>query len=396
MLPQKPLALGLNRSAIRELFEYGKKRAKEIGEENIFDFSIGNPSIPTPDCLKEALISLIETEDPVKLHGYSSAQGDPEVRKAIAEHLCSSLGAKLSADNIYMTCGAAASLCISLRAVLLPGEEVIGFAPYFPEYKVFAEGQGGVFKAIEPDRSNFQIDFEKLSAAVNEKTRAVIINSPNNPSGTVYSEATIKKLADILSEKQREYGREIYLIADEPYRELVYDDNVTVPYVPAFYGNTIVCYSYSKSLSLPGERIGYIAVPDSVADSRNVYASVCGAGRELGYVCAPTLFQRAVAMCTGKTSDVDIYRKNRDALYSGLREIGYECVRPDGAFYLFVKAPEDSSEHFCERAKAYELLIVPGDSFGCPGYVRVSYCVAEDTIRRAMPAFRKLYEEYKG
>lgn len=396
MLPQKPLALGLNRSAIRELFEYGKKRAKEIGEENIFDFSIGNPSIPTPDCLKEALISLIETEDPVKLHGYSSAQGDPQVRKAIAEHLCSSLGAKLSADNIYMTCGAAASLCISLRAVLLPGEEVIGFAPYFPEYKVFAEGQGGVFKAIEPDRSNFQIDFEKLSAAVNEKTRAVIINSPNNPSGTVYSEATIKKLADILSEKQREYGREIYLIADEPYRELVYDDNVTVPYVPAFYDNTIVCYSYSKSLSLPGERIGYIAVPDSVADSRNVYASVCGAGRELGYVCAPTLFQRAVAMCTGKTSDVDIYRKNRDALYSGLREIGYECVRPDGAFYLFVKAPEDSSEHFCERAKAYELLIVPGDSFGCPGYVRVSYCVAEDTIRRAMPAFRKLYEEYRG
>lgn len=396
MLPQKPLALGLNRSAIRELFEYGKKRAKEIGEENIFDFSIGNPSIPTPDCLKEALISLIETEDPVKLHGYSSAQGDPQVRKAIAEHLCSSLGAKLSADNIYMTCGAAASLCISLRAVLLPGEEVIGFAPYFPEYKVFAEGQGGVFKAIEPDRSNFQIDFEKLSAAVTEKTRAVIINSPNNPSGAVYSEATIKKLADILSEKQREYGREIYLIADEPYRELVYDDNVTVPYVPAFYDNTIVCYSYSKSLSLPGERIGYIAVPDSVADSRNVYASVCGAGRELGYVCAPTLFQRAVAMCTGKTSDVDIYRKNRDALYSGLREIGYECVRPDGAFYLFVKAPEDSSEHFCQRAKAYELLIVPGDSFGCPGYVRVSYCVAEDTIRRAMPAFRKLYEEYKG
>lgn len=396
MLPQKPLALGLNRSAIRELFEYGKKRAKEIGEENIFDFSIGNPSIPTPDCLKEALISLIETEDPVKLHGYSSAQGDPEVRKAIADHLCSSLGAKLSADNIYMTCGAAASLCISLRAVLLPGEEVIGFAPYFPEYKVFAEGQGGVFKAIEPDRSSFQIDFEKLAAAVTEKTRAVIINSPNNPSGAVYSEATIKKLADILGEKQREYGREIYLIADEPYRELVYDDNVTVPYVPAFYDNTIVCYSYSKSLSLPGERIGYIAVPDSVTDSRNVYASVCGAGRELGYVCAPTLFQRAVAMCTGKTSDVDIYRKNRDALYSGLREIGYECVRPDGAFYLFVKAPEDSSEHFCERAKAYELLIVPGDSFGCPGYVRVSYCVAEDTIRRAMPAFRKLYEEYKG
>lgn len=393
MLPQNTLALGLNRSAIRELFEYGKKRAGEIGAENIFDFSIGNPSIPAPDCLREALVSLIENEDPVALHSYSSAQGDPGVRKAIADHLCSACGAELTADNIYMTCGAAASLCITLKAVLLPGEEVIGFAPYFPEYKVFVEGQGGVFKAVEPDRPSFQIDFQKLSAAVNEKTRAVIINSPNNPSGVVYSEETIKKLSDILNKKQAEYGREIYLIADEPYRELVYD--VKVPYVPAFYDNTIVCYSYSKSLSLPGERIGYIAVPDSVTESRKVYASVCGAGRALGYVCAPTLFQRAVAMCAGKTADISAYRKNRDALYGGLSEIGYECVKPDGAFYLFVKALEDSSENFCERAKTHELLIVPGDSFGCPGYVRVSYCVAADTIERSMPAFKKLFEEYR-
>ncbi|MDE7295041.1 MAG: pyridoxal phosphate-dependent aminotransferase [Oscillospiraceae bacterium] len=394
MLPENMLKLGLNRSAIRELFEYGKKRSEEIGKENVFDFSIGNPSIPAPECLTKALKELLENEDPVLLHGYSSAQGDAGVRAAIAKQLNEDYGAGLSADNLYMTCGAAASLCISLKAVLLPGEEVLTFAPHFPEYKVFAEGQGGVFKAIEADREHFQIDFEKLEKAVTEKTRAVIINSPNNPSGVVYSRETLEKLAALLRHKQEEYKREIYLISDEPYRELVYDKETEVPYVPAIYANTLVCYSYSKSLSLPGERIGYIAVPDSVKDSRNVYASVCGAGRALGYVCAPTLFQKAAAMCTGKTADIDVYRKNRDMLYGGLKNIGYECVKPDGAFYLFVKALEENAEAFCENAKKYELLLVPGDSFGCTGYVRVSYCVAPETIERALPAFGKLFEEY--
>lgn len=394
MLPENTLNLGLNRSAIRELFEYGKKRAGEIGAENVFDFSIGNPSIPAPLCLKNALTELLEKEDPVALHGYSSAQGDPRVRAAIANQLSRNYGAELSADDIYMTCGAAASLCISLKAVLLPGEEVIAFAPFFPEYKVFTEGQGGVFRAIEADREHFQIDFEKLEKAVTEKTRAVIINSPNNPSGVVYSRETLKRLGEVLEKKERELDREIYLISDEPYRELVYDKETEVTYVPGIYRNTLVCYSYSKSLSLPGERIGYIAVPGCVKDSRNVYASVCGAGRALGYVCAPTLFQRAAAMCTGQTADIDIYRKNRDLLYGGLREIGYDCVKPEGAFYIFVKALEENAEIFCENAKRYELLIVPGDSFGCPGYVRVSYCVAHETIERALPAFRKLFEEY--
>ncbi|MCM1579146.1 MAG: pyridoxal phosphate-dependent aminotransferase [Ruminococcus sp.] len=394
MLPEKMLELGLCRSAIRELFEYGKKRAEEIGKENVFDFSIGNPSIPAPECLIDTLRELLEKEDPISLHGYSSAQGDAGVRAAIAEQLNRDYGAGLSGDNIYMTCGAAASLCISLRAVLLPGEEVIGFAPYFPEYKVFVEGQGGVFRAIEADRENLQIDFDKLEKAVTEKTKAVIINSPNNPSGVVYSRETLEKLAEVLTGKQREYDREIYLLSDEPYRELVYDKETKVPYVPGIYPNTIICYSYSKSLSLPGERIGYIAVPSSVADSGNVYASVCGAGRSLGYVCAPTLFQKAAGICTGKTADIDIYRKNRDLLYGGLNKIGYECVRPDGAFYLFVKALEEDSEAFCERAKKYELLLVPGDSFGCKGYVRVSYCVATETIERAMGAFERLFESY--
>lgn len=394
MLPKDTLALGTTRSAIRELFEYGKKRKAEIGDDKVFDFSIGNPSIPAPECLKEAINDLLENEDAVLLHGYSSAQGDANVRKTIAEHLNSVHGTAFSADNIYMTCGAAASLCISLRAVLLKDEEVITFAPYFPEYKVFAEGQGGKLTVIPADTKSFQIDFNKLEAAINANTRAVIINSPNNPSGVVYSEDTIKKLAEILNAKSKEFNREIYLIADEPYRELVYDDSTVVPYVTKYYNNTIVCYSYSKSLSLPGERIGYIVVPDEVNDSKNVYASVCGAGRALGYVCAPTLFQHVVARCVDRTSDISVYKKNRDLLYNGLNELGYECVKPDGAFYLFTKALEDNAEAFCEKAKKHELLLVSGDGFGCPGYVRISYCVATETIENAMPAFKALAEEY--
>lgn len=387
------LALGTKRSAIRELFEYGKMRKAIVGEDKVYDFSLGNPSIPTPPEVDAAIKELIDNESSVLLHGYSSAQGDVRTRTAIAEHLNSIHGTNFNADNLYMTCGAAASLCISLRALLVKGEEVIVFAPFFPEYTVFIEGQGGK-AVIVPPRDDFQPDLDKFEKAVNENTKAVIINSPNNPSGVVYSEETIKAIAEILDKKSQELGSEIFLITDEPYRELVYDDSTKVPFVTKYYKNTLVCYSYSKSLSLPGERIGYILVPDEVCDSKNVYACICGAGRALGYVCAPTLFQQVIARCVGSVSDVSAYKKNRDLIYNGLTELGYECVKPDGAFYLFVKTLEDDSVAFCETAKEYDLLLVAGDGFACPGYMRVSYCVDEKTIINSMPAFKALAERY--
>lgn len=393
MLPQDMLALGTKRSAIRELFEYGKMRKAVVGEDKVYDFSLGNPSIPAPKEVDEAVKELVEKQDSVLLHGYSSAQGDANVRKTIADHINKLHGTNISADNIYMTCGAAASLCISLRALLLKDEEVILFAPFFPEYIVFTEGQGGKVKIVPP-RADFQPDLELFEKAIGQNTKAVIINSPNNPSGVVYSEDTIKAIADIMTQKSKELGKELFLITDEPYRELVYDD-IKVPYVTKYYKNTIVCYSYSKSLSLPGERIGYIVVPDEVTDSKNVYACICGAGRALGYVCAPTLFQQVVAKCVDCVSDISAYKKNRDLLYNGLTELGYECVRPDGAFYLFVKTLEEDSESFCERAKEYDLLLVAGDGFACPGYMRISYCVDEKTIVNSMPAFKALAESYK-
>ncbi len=393
MLPQDMLALGTKRSAIRELFEYGKMRKAVVGEDKVYDFSLGNPSIPAPKEVDEAVKELVEKQDSVLLHGYSSAQGDANVRKTIADHINKLHGTNISADNIYMTCGAAASLCISLRALLLKDEEVILFAPFFPEYIVFTEGQGGKVKIVPP-RADFQPDLELFEKAIGQNTKAVIINSPNNPSGVVYSEDTIKAIADIMNKKSKELGKELFLITDEPYRELVYDD-IKVPYVTKYYKNTIVCYSYSKSLSLPGERIGYIVVPDEVTDSKNVYACICGAGRALGYVCAPTLFQQVVAKCVDCVSDISAYKKNRDLLYNGLTELGYECVRPDGAFYLFVKTLEEDSESFCERAKEYDLLLVAGDGFACPGYMRISYCVDEKTIVNSMPAFKALAESYK-
>ena len=393
MLPQDMLALGTKRSAIRELFEYGKMRKAVVGEDKVYDFSLGNPSIPAPKEVDEAVKELVEKQDSVLLHGYSSAQGDANVRKTIADHINKLHGTNINADNIYMTCGAAASLCISLRALLLKDEEVILFAPFFPEYIVFTEGQGGKVKIVPP-RADFQPDLELFEKAISQNTKAVIINSPNNPSGVVYSEDTIKAIADIMNKKSKELGKELFLITDEPYRELVYDD-IKVPYVTKYYKNTIVCYSYSKSLSLPGERIGYIVVPDEVTDSKNVYACICGAGRALGYVCAPTLFQQVVAKCVDCVSDISAYKKNRDLLYNGLTELGYECVRPDGAFYLFVKTLEEDSESFCERAKEYDLLLVAGDGFACPGYMRISYCVDEKTIVNSMPAFKALAESYK-
>ena len=393
MFSQEMYGLGSKRSIIREIFEYGNKRKAEIGAENVFDFSLGNPSVPSPDCVNETLREMLETEDSVALHGYTSAQGDANVRRTIAEYLNKQHGTSLTADSLYMTVGAAASLSICCRALSLPGDEFITFAPFFTEYRVFVEAAGSKLVVVPANRETFQIDFEKFRELLNEHTKAVIINSPNNPSGVVYSEETILTLCDILRGAEKKYGHPIYLISDEPYREIVYD-GIKVPYLMNYYDDTFVCYSYSKSLSLPGERIGYVAVSDKMEDWKAVYAAICGAGRALGYVCAPSMFQRLAARCVDKTSDVSIYKKNRDLLYGGLVKYGYHCVKPEGAFYLFVEAMEPDANAFCEKAKKYELLLVPGDDFGCPGFVRISYCVSTEQIERALPAFEKLAKEY--
>jgi len=394
MINQTNVALGKKRSTIRELFEYGKKRKAEIGEENVYDFSIGNPSVPAPKEVQKALEEIITTYDPVVLHGYTSAQGDYGVRETIARYINERFATKLTADCLYMTCGASASLTITLNALLNAGDEVITFAPYFPEYKVFTEHAGGKFIAVESEKGTFQIDFKKFESALTPKTKVVIVNSPNNPSGVVYTENTVKKLAEILQKRSEKYGA-VYLLADEPYRELVFDGGVTVPFVMNYYPRSIVCYSYSKSLSLPGERIGYIAVNNRMSEFEEVYAGVCGAGRALGFVCAPNLFQQLIKKVYDKTSDISVYKRNRDRLYGALTEYGYEVVKPDGAFYLFVKTLEEDAFAFAERAKKYELLVVPGDDFGCKGYVRVAYCVAPDMLERALPSFKALAESYK-
>ena len=392
---EKNVQLGKVRSSIRELFEYGKKRKAEIGEENVFDFSLGNPSVPAPDEVAEALLSIIKDTDPVLLHGYTSAPGDFSVRKTLADYINSRFNTTLTADNLYMTCGAAASLTITLNALLNAGDEVITFAPYFPEYKVFTEHAGGKLIAVESEENTFRIDFKKLEKALNAKTKAVIINSPNNPSGVVYSEEEVASLAHILGETEKKYGTQIYLISDEPYRELVFDRAVKLPYIMNHYKRSIVCYSYSKSLSLPGERIGYIAVSNQMQECADVYAAVCGAGRALGFVCAPNLFQQLVARVYDKTADISIYKNNRDRLLVALESYGYTVVKPEGAFYMFVKALEPDAKAFAERAKEYELLLVAGDDFGCKGFVRISYCVAPEMIERSLPAFKKLAESYK-
>ena len=395
MISEKMYELGSKRSTIRELFEYGKKRAQIVGKENVFDFSIGNPTVPSPACVKETIMEILNTVDSSVIHGYTSAQGDVETRAAIATYLNHTYGLNVGPEHLYMTCGAAASLCISIRALTESKEdEFIVIAPFFPEYRVFIEAQGATFKMVPADTKAFQIDFKALEETISKNTKAVIINSPNNPSGTIYSVETIEKLAQLLERKSNEYGHPIVLLSDEPYREIAYDD-VEVPYVTKYYKNTIVCYSYSKSLSLPGERIGYILVPEEVENSKAVYAAVCGAGRALGYVCAPSLFQKVIAKCVGQTGDINLYKKNRDLLYENLTAMGYECVNPQGAFYLFMKALEEDSKAFCEKAKAYDLLLVAADDFGCPGYVRVSYCVEEEMIQRSFAAFEKLAQAYK-
>ena len=392
---EKMYELGSKRSAIRELFEYGKKRAAEVGPENVYDFSLGNPTVPAPDSVDETIRSLTKELDCIKLHGYTSAQGDAETRAAIATFLNHMHGTHFHADNFYITMGAAASLSLCFRALTTSSEdEFVTIAPYFPEYKVFVEASGAKLVVVPADTSEFQIDFTALEARLSERTKGVIINSPNNPSGAVYSEATIMRLAQLLAEKEKAYGHPIFIICDEPYREIAYD-GVVVPFVTKYYDNTLVCYSYSKSLSLPGERIGYVLVPDEAYESKALYAAIAGSGRALGYVCAPSMMQKVILCCQGETGDVELYKKNRDLLYEGLTKIGYECFKPQGAFYMFVKALEEDADAFCERAKAEDLLIVSANGFGCPGYVRISYCVDAEMIQRSFGAFERLYRSYQ-
>lgn len=386
--------LGSHRSTIREIFEYGNQRAAIVGRENVLDFSLGNPNVPAPDEVRQAILAEA-AGDPVAIHGYTSAPGAPDVRRTLADSLNRRFGTEYTGDSLYLTAGAAAALMCAFRALACEGDEFVVFAPFFPEYKMFIEsGAGAKCVLVPPSIEDFQIDFDAFAQRVSEHTKAVVINSPNNPSGAVYSEQTIRRLAEFLREKENEYGHPIYLISDEPYREIVYD-NVTIPFVPNYYDDTIVCYSYSKSLSLPGERIGYVLVPPKAADSADLYAAVCGAGRALGYVCAPSLFQRVAARCADLTSDIAVYRTNRDLLYSGLTEMGYTCVKPEGAFYLFPRTLEADDRAFCERAKKYDLLLVPGSDFGAPGHMRISYCVKTETVEKALPLFKKLAKEYK-
>lgn len=384
--------LGSQRSVIRDLFEYGKKLAAEIGAENVYDFSLGNPTVPAPELVNETIRQLTQTLDGITLHGYTSAQGDAEARQAVADYLNKMHGTHFKADDFYMAMGAAAALSLCFRALTVDSaDEFITIAPFFPEYRVFVEAAGAKLVVVPADTKEFQIDFDELEKGISAHTKGIIINSPNNPSGAVYSEETIKKLVALLEKKEQEFGTSIFLLADEPYREIVYD-GITVPFITKYYKNTLVCYSFSKSLSLPGERIGYVLVPEEVTDNKEVYAAIAGAGRSLGYVCAPSLFQKILPACIGQTGDVGEYKKNRDILYEGLTEIGYECFKPQGAFYLFVKSPIPDSEAFCEQAKEEHLLLVPADGFGCPGYVRISYCVDTEMIKRALPAFGRLYQ----
>lgn len=393
MLNERMVGLGTQRSVIRELFEYGKMRAAEVGAENVFDYSIGNPSVPSPEIVNQTAKKLIDELDPVILHGYTSAQGDAGVRQMLIDSINSRFVVNYNKDNLYMTVGAAAALCCCLNGLCNPGDEVIVFAPFFPEYKVFIEGAGAVCKIIPADIEAFQIDFEALEANITEKTKAVIVNSPNNPSGVVYSEETIKKLAATLKAASEKRGEPIYLIADEPYREIAFA-GVEVPYLPKYYDDAIVCYSWSKSLSLPGERMGYVLVPDQVTDSKLVYAAVAGAGRSLGYVNAPGLFQRVCAMCANETADVSVYEKNKNLLMKSLTEMGYTIVEPGGTFYMFPRTLEKDDFAFCEAAKKHDLLIVPGTGFGCPSHARISYCVPTERIEKSLPAFEALAKEY--
>ena len=384
---------GTNRSSIRELFEFGKKRAQEVGADKVYDYSLGNPNVPAPESVRETLKKLVAIPDSTLIHGYTSAPGDIRVRKAIADSINKRFNVSMTPDYIYMTCGAAASLCITLKALNTENSEIIILAPFFPEYKVFTLSSGNIPKIVSYVESTFAPNMEELEKTINANTKAIIINSPNNPCGTVYSEETIISITSLLKKKAKEYGHPIFIIADEPYREIVFGD-IKVPYIMNYYDDTIVCYSYSKSLSLPGERIGYIAVSPKAYEADSLYAGVCGAGRCLGYVCAPSIWQNVIIDCVNDLPNIKAYEDNRNLLYNSLTDIGYTCVRPDGAFYLFIKTLESDAKAFSNRAKEYGLLLVPGDDFGAKGYVRAAYCVSNDMIRRSIPAFKELYLSY--
>lgn len=394
MFPQDALQCGKEQNLIRVISEYAAKRAAEIGAENVFNFSIGNPNVPAPEIVTETLMEILSTVPPAQLHSYTPAPGLPWVREAVAEDLNRRYGTDYTAGNLYLTAGASAALAIVMKAILLPGDEVILFAPYYPEYVIYGESFGGKMVTVGLRDGDFQIDLEALEAAITEKTKIVVVNSPNNPAGTVFSQETVTALADLLRRKQAEIGHPIYILADEPYRELVFDDDMPLPFLPNDYDNTIYTYSYSKCLSLPGERIGYILVPPKAAEAEDLYASVCGAGRILGYLHLNTLFQYMLPKVLDKTSDLSIYKTNRDLLYTELTKYGYQMAELDGAFYLFLKSPEPDDYAFCERAKQFEVMLVPGAIFGYPGYVRLSYCVETDTIRRALPAMEALIKSY--
>lgn len=379
-------------SAIRELFAYGMKRKAQIGEDKVFDFSIGNPSVPAPDSVAETIRELADMA-PAQLHAYSAAQGLESTRAAIAENLNKRFGTHYTADNLYLTMGAAACLSACFTALIKPGDEIIVIAPYFPEYRIWIEFAGGVCVEVPAREDNFQIDLDALEQAITEKTKAVVVNTPNNPVGTVYTRETLEGLADVLVQAEQRFGHDIYLISDEPYRELTY--GVEVPWVPAIYPNTLVCYSWSKSLSLPGDRIGYVLVPNEVHDSREVYLAVCGAGRSLGYICAPVFFQRVIERCVDEPTNVEAYAVNREILTHALDELGYEYIEPDGAFYLWIKALEPDAQAFSNKAKEHELLLVPSDSFGVDGWVRAGYCIDKSTIEHSIPAFAALKADYE-
>lgn len=395
MISKKMENMVANSSAIRAMFEEGNRLAKLYGAENVYDFSLGNPNVPAPDAVKQAILDILEAEDPVALHGYTNSNaGYEDVRAAVAESLNERFGTAFAAKNITMTVGAAGGLNVILKALLNPGDEVITFAPYFGEYRSYVNNYDGVLVTISPNTVDFQPKLDEFEEKITPGTRAVIVNTPNNPTGVVYSEETIRKMAAILEKKQKEYGTDIYLISDEPYRELAYD-GVEVPYLTKYYANTIVGYSYSKSLSLPGERIGYLVIPDEAADSENLISAANVATRILGFVNAPTLQQKVVKACLNEKTDISYYNRNREALYQGLKKLGFTCIKPEGAFYMFVKSPTEDEKEFVQAAKKYHILIVPGSSFGCPGYVRIAYCVAYETIVNALPKFALLAEEYR-
>ena len=392
MLNERAYALGANRSVIRDLFEFGNARAAIVGRENVYDYSIGNPSIPSPKEVNDTIRQVLEDTDSLLVHGYTSAVGDYETRKAISDDLNARYGVSTKPENFFIGCGAAPELVSVFRALSIPDGEILAIAPYFPEYKPFVEEAGMTFKVVPPDVPSFQINMKALEQMINHNTQAIILNTPNNPSGVVYTRETLVALRKLITDKIMDIGHTIYLISDEPYRELAY--GVEVPFIPSIFNDTIICYSYSKSLSLPGERIGYVYVPEHCTESKRLYAAIAGAARAAGHVCAPSLWQKVIARCTHLRPDLEAYDRNRKLLYEGLTAFGYEMAKPDGAFYLFIKAPGGDANYFSEMAKQKDLLVVPGDGFGCPGYFRICYCVSEDMIKRSLPVFEALIKEF--